>query len=597
MKKQIPIRYTARDFESIKKELVEYSKRYYPETFSDFNKSSFGSLILDTVSYTGDVLSFYLDYQFNESMLNTAVEFDNIIRISKQLGYKYNPKNTAYGFVTLFLSVPAETDGLSPNIDYLPILKQGTTFTSTGGQLFTLVQDVDFSNSSNEIVVANVDQNTGVPTSYAVKSFGIVQSGYYAQKLIQVNDYKRFLKVDLQDPQVLEIISVVDSDGNEYYEVDNLSQDVVFRSINNNNAQADGVTSILKPFPVPRRFVVDKNSTTTFLQFGYGSEDELNTSSVIDPAQSILQLHGRTYFTEQTFDPTNLIKTDKFGVAPSNTNLTITYRKANSTFSNAGAGTITNVRNTNFTFPNLANTVAAIRSTVVNSLEVLNEEPLTGEVRIDQAEELRLNTLNHYAAQNRAVSLIDYQSIIYSMPSKFGKVKKCMIMQDNSSFKRNLNIYVVAENNAGLLTTANSIVKENVKTWLSSYKMINDTIDILDAIIINVGIDFSISIDPFYDRATVLSKAITMLQVMYGGSKYDIGESISIADIYNTLNKLDGVIDTKNVTISQRFGGVYSDYVIDINSMTTFDGNYVNAPKNVIYEIKFPSIDIKGTVS
>jgi hypothetical protein len=205
--------------------------------------------------------------------------------------------------------------------------------------------------------------------------------------------------------------------------------------------------------------------------------------------------------------------------------------------------------------------------------------------------------MNYYAAQNRAVSLIDYQSMIYSMPSKFGKIKRCMIMQDNSSFKRNLNIYVISENNNGILIPANLIVKNNLKTWLSQYKMINDTVDILDAIIINVGIDFNINIDPFYDRTEILNKALTTLQVLFTNNKLDIGESLSIAQIYNTLNKLDGVIDTTSVIITQKFGNVYSDYLIDINAMTTFDGNYVNAPKNVIYEVKFPAIDIKGTVS
>jgi hypothetical protein len=597
MRKQVPIRYTARDFESIKQELVDYSKRYYPDTFSDFNKSSFGSLILDTVSYAGDVLSFYLDYQFNESMLNTAVEFDNILKISKQLGYKYNPKSTAYGFVTLFLSVPAETDGFAPNISYAPILKQGTTFTSTGGQLFTLLQDVDFSNPLNEIVVANVDSTTGVPTSYAIKTFGIVQSGYLTQKLITVGDYQRFTKLDLQDSNVLEIISVIDQEGNEYYEVDNLSQDVVFRRIDNNNAQVDGVTSLLKPFPVPRRFVLDKTRTTTYLQFGYGSQEELTNESVVDPAQNVLQLHGRNYFTEQSFDPTNLIKTDKFGVSPSNTILTVTYRKGNPNFSNVAAGTITNVRNSTFVFPSITNTVSSIRASVRNSLEVINEEPLTGEVRLDAAEELRMNTMNYYASQNRAVSLLDYQSIIYSMPSTFGKIKRCTIFQDNNSFKRNLNIYVISENNNGNLVTANSIVKTNLKTWLSQYKMINDTVDILDAIIINFGIDFNITVDPFYDRSEILTKALVTLQLMFTNNKLDIGESISIAQIYNTLNKIDGVIDTTNVTVTQKFGNVYSDFLIDLNAMTTFDGNFINAPKNVIYEVKFPGSDIKGTVS
>jgi hypothetical protein len=597
MKKQIPIRYTARDFESIKKELVEYSKRYYPTTYSDFNKSSFGSLILDTVSYTGDVLSFYLDYQFNESMLNTAVEFDNILKISKQMGYKYNPKSTAYGFVTLFLSVPADPVTLGPNFDYLPILKKGSTFKSGGNQTFILVQDVDFKNESNEIVVGNVDVVTGVPTSYAIKTFGIVQSGFFYQKIINVGDYKRFTKIDLQDSNVLEVLSVYDSDGNRYYEVDNLSQDVVFREVNNNNVGIDGVTSVLKPFPVPRRFVVDKTLNTTTLQFGYGSEDELTTASVVDPAQSILQLHGKDYFTDVSFDPTNLIKSDKFGVSPSNTFLTIIYRKANNNASNVAAGTITNIGNSNFTFPNLENTIASARNTVINSLEVINEEPMVGEVRLDSAEELRTNTIDYFATQKRAVSLIDYQSIVYSMPSKFGKIKRCNIIQNNNSFKRSLDLYVISENGNGHFITANDIIKTNLSTWIGQYKMINDTINILDAVVINIGIDFSIITDSFYDRTEILSKALTTLQVWFNTNKYDIGQNISITEIYNTLNKLDGVVDTTNVSITQKVGSVYSDFTIDLQSLTSFDRKYISAPKNVIYEVKFPSIDIKGTIS
>ena len=597
MKKQVPIKYTARDFESIKKELVEYSKRYYPDTFSDFNKSSFGSLILDTVSYTGDVLSFYLDYQFNESMLNTALEFDNILKISKQLGYKFSPVSTAYGFITLFISVPAVETGIGPDTNYLPILKKGTTFSSTGGQVFTLVADVDFSNAQNEIVVANVDNTNGLPTSYAVKAFGVIQSGYFEEKIISIGDYKRFLKVDLEDRNALEITNVFDSDGNEYYEVDNLSQDVIFREVPNNNAQADGVTSILKAFPVPRRYVLDRNRTTTYLQFGYGSEDELTTASVVEPSQNILQLHGRNYFTDQSFDPTNLIKTDKFGVAPSNTTLTIRYRKTNPTISNVAANTVTSIKNSKFTFPNINSTISSLRSSVRISLECLNEQPIIGEISLDAAEELRANTISYYAAQNRAVSLLDYQALIYAIPSNFGKIKRCSIHQDVNSFKRNLNIYVISEGQNGILTQANDIIKTNLKTWLSQYKMINDTIDILDAIIINVGIDFNIISDSFYDRTDILNKALITLQVLFNNRKYDIGESISIAEIYNTLNKLDGVIDTTSVVVTQKFGGFYSDNVIDLDAMTTFDGKSINAPKNVIYEVKFPAIDIKGTVS
>ena len=597
MAKKIPIvKYTSRDFNSIKNELVEYSKRYYPNSFSDFNQSSFGSLMLDTVSYAGDVLSFYLDYQFNESFLNSASEFDNILKISNQLGYKYGPRSTAYGEVTMYVAVPANSTSTGPNIDYLPILKRGATFSSSGGLLFTLLQDVDFSQTTNEVVVSKVDSTTGTPTEYAVKTKGMIQSGFYTQKNISVGAFQRFLKLDVSDIDVLEIVSVFDSDGNQYYEVDHLSQDVIFREIPNFNFQTDGIPSILKPFPVPRRFTVNRTRNTTFLQFGYGSEEQLTTDTILDPAQVTLQMHAKTYFSDTAFDPTNLIKSDKFGVSPSNTTLTITYRKANAATSNVASNTITKVVNSSFTFPNLLNTTTAQRLAVQNSLELTNEQLLVGEVRLDQAEELRQNTMGFYAAQNRAVSLLDYQALIYAMPSNYGRVKRCYITQDNDSFKRNKNIYIISETNSGTLTTAPAILKDNIKTWLTQYKMINDTIDILDAVVVNVGVDFNVIVSPDYDRVEVLNRALSAVRTQLF-KKTDIGESFSIANIYNILNKLPGVLDTTSVTVSSKSGGVYSTSVLNIDKLLTYDGKYVKAPKNVIYEVKFPLIDVKGTIS
>ena len=597
MAKKIPIvKYTSRDFNSIKNELVEYSKRYYPNSFSDFNQASFGSLMLDSVSYVGDVLSFYLDYQFNESFLNSASEFDNILKISNQLGYKYGPRSTAYGEITMYIAVPTNTTSTGPNIDYLPILKRGATFSSTGGLLFTLLKDVDFSESTNEVVVSKVDTITGTPTEYAVKTKGIVQSGFYTQKNISVGAFQRFLKLDMGDLDVLEIVSVFDSDGNQYYEVDHLSQDVIFREIPNFNFQTDGVSSILKPFPVPRRFIVNRTRNTTFLQFGYGSEDQITTDTILDPAQVVLEMHAKNYFSDTAFDPTNLIKSDKFGVSPSNTTLTIIYRKANAATSNVASNTITRVVNTSYTFPNMMNTTTAQRLAVQNSLEVTNEQLLVGEIRLDQAEELRQNTMGFYAAQNRAVSLLDYQSIIYGMPSNYGRVKRCYITQDNDSFKRNINIYIISETNSGTLTTAPAILKDNIKTWLTQYKMINDTIDILDAVVVNVGIDFNVIVSPDYDRIEVLNRALSAIRTEFI-KKLDIGQSFPIANIYNILNKLPGVLDTTSVVVNLKSGGIYSSSTLNVDKLLTYDGKYVKAPKNVIYEVKYPLIDIKGTIS
>jgi hypothetical protein len=597
MAKKIPIvKYTSRDFNSIKNELVEYSKRYYPNSFSDFNQASFGSLMLDSVSYVGDVLSFYLDYQFNESFLNSASEFDNILKISNQLGYKYGPRSTAYGEITMYIAVPTNTTSTGPNIDYLPILKRGATFSSTGGLLFTLLKDIDFSETTNEVVVSKVDTITGTPTEYAVKTKGIVQSGFYTQKNISVGAFQRFLKLDMGDLDVLEIVSVFDSDGNQFYEVDHLSQDVIFREIPNFNFQTDGVSSILKPFPVPRRFIVNRTRNTTFLQFGYGSEDQITTDTILDPAQVVLEMHAKNYFSDTAFDPTNLIKSDKFGVSPSNTTLTVIYRKANAATSNVASNTITRVVNTSYTFPNMMNTTTAQRLSVQNSLEVTNEQLLVGEVRLDQAEELRQNTMGFYAAQNRAVSLLDYQSIIYAIPSNYGRVKRCYITQDNDSFKRNINIYIISETNSGTLTTAPAILKDNIKTWLTQYKMINDTIDILDAVVVNIGIDFNVIASPDYDRIEVLNRALSAIRTEFI-KKLDIGQSFPIANIYNILNKLPGVLDTTSVVVNLKSGGIYSSSTLNVDKLLTYDGKYVKAPKNVIYEVKYPLIDIKGTIS
>jgi hypothetical protein len=398
------------------------------------------------------------------------------------------------------------------------------------------------------------------------------------------------------DLDVLEIVSVFDSDGNQYYEVDHLSQDVIFREIPNFNFQTDGVSSILKPFPVPRRFIVNRTRNTTFLQFGYGSEDQITTDTILDPAQVVLEMHAKNYFSDTAFDPTNLIKSDKFGVSPSNTTLTIIYRKANAATSNVASNTITRVVNTSYTFPNMMNTTTAQRLAVQNSLEVTNEQLLVGEIRLDQAEELRQNTMGFYAAQNRAVSLLDYQSIIYGMPSNYGRVKRCYITQDNDSFKRNINIYIISETNSGTLTTAPAILKDNIKTWLTQYKMINDTIDILDAVVVNVGIDFNVIVSPDYDRIEVLNRALSAIRTEFI-KKLDIGQSFPIANIYNILNKLPGVLDTTSVVVNLKSGGIYSSSTLNVDKLLTYDGKYIKAPKNVIYEVKYPLIDIKGTIS
>lgn len=598
MQKKVPIRYTSRDFNSIKTDLVEYARRYYPDTVNDFTQASFGSLVLDSVAYVGDILSFYLDYQVNESFLDTAIERENIVKIARQMGYKLNRKPLSYGLIAVYVLIPASSVGLGVDNAYIPIITRGSSFSSVSGLRFTLIEDIDFSKSQNKIVPARVDETTGKPTFYAVKAYGTVVSGEEISETIDIGEYQRFRRIPLSRQNIVEIISVVDSEGKEYYEVDNLAQDVVMKEIKNIADSTNGPSSILKMFPVPRRFVVENDIDTTYLQFGYGSEDQLTNETVTDPAQSILQLHGRDYISDSYFDPSDIIKTDKFGVTPVNTSLTVTYRIANPESSNAAPNSITRPTDVRMRFKDRGLLSDSVVSQILGSVECSNDDPIVGDItNIDiSVDELKTRINNFYSAQGRAVTKQDYTSLIYSMSPKFGAVKRCMVVEDNNSFKKNINIYVVSEDSAGSLIQTNNIIKQNLKTYLSNYKMINDTIDILDAKIVNIGIEYQVVGIKDFPKQEVIRNCILTLNDRFNNRKFDIGEPISISDIYTELSKTTGVSDVISVDIVLKTGVGYSDTFVSLKNLLSSDARFLRCPKNVIFEIKSIINDTKGTV-
>jgi hypothetical protein len=589
------IRYTNRDFKTIKEGLVEYTKRYYPSVFKDFSEASFGSMMLDTVAYVGDVLSFYLDYQVNESFLDTAVEYNNVVRLGEQAGYREMLRSNSFGLVTLYVLVPTDPNGTGPDINYLPILVKDTKFTSKSGQVFTLLDNVDFANSDNEVVVATSDTTTGVPTAFAVKSYGRIVSGEMKQETINVGDFKRFLTVSLADPNITEIVSVTDTEGHEYFEVDYLSQDTIFRTVINKDPDTrDNVPSIIVAASVPRRFTVSSRAGQTSLKFGYGSESSLKTDNITHPSNVVLKMHGRDYETESSFDPSKLLETDKFGVAPANTALRITFRTNSSSNANVATKSVTNVASPIFIFSENATNQNKINF-VRGGLEVTNEDPITGDVSLPSLGELKQRVNDVFATQNRAVTTEDYEAIVYRIPPKFGKVKRAKIIRDVDSFKRNLNLYLLTEDSDQNLIVCSQILKNNIKTWLNHFKMINDTIDILDAKVINIGIKFVAVTNYDQDKFEALNESIKAIQKEFV-QKLDLGQPIYITKIYDILNELDEVVDVTNVQIEHKVGGLYSDFSYDINENISADGRILYAPENVVYELKYPNLDIKGTI-
>ena len=594
--KKVPIRYTSRDFNSIKTDLVNYAKRYYPDTYKDFNDASFGALMMDTVAYTGDMLSFYLDYQVNESFLDTASEYNNVVKLSRQMGYKYRGRPSTHGYVSFFVLVPANATGLGPDTRYVPKLKRTTTLSSTGGEKFILIEDVDFRNASNEIVVGKVNTTTGLPTHYIIKATGRVVSGQLGQKTIKIGAFKRFNKIFLGEANVSEVLSCVDTEGHEYYEVEHLAQDVVYREIDNNDlTTSEAVPMILKPIAVPRRFVIERNRGATTLQFGYGSEEDVKIDKVVDPSNIVIDQYARDYVINTDFDPSNLLGTDKFGVSPVNTSFRIVYRVNSSANPNASVGTVTQLGTAIFSFGDETTLDASTVNSVRASLECTNDTALLGHASTPTTEELKIRTKTFFATQSRAVTREDYKSLIYNMPPKYGSIKRCAVLQDKDSFKRNVNLYIISENRAGNLSPSNDVLKKNIKTWLNQYRMVNDTLDILDAKIINISIGFTIVTKGGYDKYRVLDDCLRAVRNRFT-RHYDIAEPFSYTEMYSLLNSIEGVADTSEVTVYNENGGAYSSVGLNIMKQTTPDGRFVACPLNCILEVKFPTIDIKGSV-
>ena len=595
-KKTVPINYTSRDYATIKNDLIQHVKRYYPDSFQDFSENSFGSLVLDTVSYVGDILSFYLDYSVNESFLTTAIEYDNVVKLGRQMGYREQGQSSSTGIMSFYILVPTDASAGDPQSKYMPILRRGSRFSSNSGAIFTLVEDVDFSNPLNEAVVAEQQAAGGLPTKVAIKAFGTVVSGETKAVTHAVEDFQRFLKIDIDDSNITEVLSVVDSDGNIYYEVDYLTQNIIYVGATNKGADKHQTPQIMKPMAVPRRFVVDHNQGRTSLQFGFGSDSNLSTNLISDPSDVILNVHGKNYIADKSFDPTIMIKTDKLGVVPSNTTLTIIYRKNPISGANAGTNTVTSTTNTDFLFENIGSLDGAEVNAVQNSLECTNEAPIVGNVSSPSSDELKYRAYGSFSSQNRAVTREDYLSLIYNMPSRFGAVKRASVVRDADSMKRNLNIYVLSEDENGYLVNSNSTLKNNIKTWLSRYKMMNDTIDILDGHVANIGITFQAISDINVNKYETLERAKSELANHFATVKYDMGEPFRIGDVFRVLKNVNGILDVVDVTIKRKSGALYSDYYMDVDAHITPDGRLIQTPEFIAFEIKYPNNDIVGTI-
>lgn len=593
MNKTYKTNYLAKNFSSIKEELKQYAKRYYPDTLGDLSDANINSFLIESVAYVGDILSYYLDYQTNETFLATAIERKNIVNLANSLGYKHKKTSSTVGKVALYMLVPASSSGTEPDYSSVPSILKGTILESINGNKFITTEDIKIDSNSTGVMYTPARTNTyGNITFFAVKTYLPVISGFTKTVDIPVGDFIKFKKIYLQDFSTVEVISVTDSENNKYHEVSNLSQNIVYTSVFNADSE---VKYSLKPISAQRRFVFGYEENIPYLMFGgtrYKPDEDLTVDPITEPSKFILNKYNNDYLHDEFFEPNKLLNGDNYGISPENTTLSITYRTNVSDNNNANIGDISSVYSLNTKFEN-ENISESTKNIILNSIQVSNEEPLVGENTEILVDEIKNLAGIIYSSQNRAVTAKDYEAITYMMPQKYGAIKRCRALRDPTSTKNNLNLYIVCSDRDSNLTKSNTKIKENLKYWLTDYKILTDTVDILDAKIINFSLDYVVKIDPYADRIEAINKINYRLQSLFS-NKPQIGESMDKLDIFREIRKIRDVLDIVSITIKNKTGGNYSSIPFNIEQNTTSDGNVIKIPKNAIYEVKDLIKDING---
>jgi hypothetical protein len=605
------IKYINRDFTDFRARLIEYARTYFPQTYTDFSPTSPGMMFMEQASYVGDVLSFYLDNQFQETFVQYAQQTNNVFELAYMFGYKPKTTGVAQTIVDIYQQLPSINDGTGnyvPDYTYAITVGENTTVTSQNGSSFLIQDKIDFSVSSSqdptEVTIYQISGN--IPQYFLLKKSRKAISSTINTTTYSFGAPQQYQTVNLQSNNIIKILDITDSDGNKWYEVDHLGQEMVFDTIKNTNIYDPNVNGdtpyLLRLKKAARRFSTRFTSLTNLqIQFGAGTPNDI-TEEITPNANNVgIGLPFEQNKLTVAYSPVNFLYTGTYGISPSNTTLTVRYLTGGGVGSNIAANTLTslNTSNTKFNSINLNSTTA---NYVFNSLAANNLEAASGGRGGDTLEEIRQNTLALVASQKRSVTADDYLIRALSMPSDYGTVSKAFIEQpkltDNQvSTIETLNLYVLSLNSLGQLNNATETLKNNLRTYLSQYRMIGDNIEIRDAFIINIGVDFEIIVLPEYNNNEVLLACISALQNYFQLDKWQINQPILLRDLYILLDRISGVQSVKSVFLSNKAGTTsgYSQYAYDIAGATQNQVIYPSLDPS-IFEVKYPNLDIKGKV-
>jgi len=602
------IKYLNKDFGSLREALIEYTKTYFPSTYNDFSPSSPGMMFMEMSAYVGDVLSFYLDNQIQENFIQFARQENNLYTLAYMLGYKPKVTGVALADIDIYQQIPLGA-GNAPDYSYAIYMPSNTVLTSNivGSTNFLLLDSVDFAISSSqdptEVTIIPPSTLGGTPQYFLLKKTRKAISGNIQTKAFSFGAPQRFQTIELNDSNIIQVLDIVDDNRKKWYEVPYLAQEMIYDSIDNTNSDSGEVPYLLQLTKMPRRFVTRFTSPSTLqIQFGAGTTTANVEEEIIpNPTNIGNDLVPVDDKLTTAYDPANFLYTSTYGIAPNNATLTVRYLTGGGVTSNVPANSITDIANklNVVSVPNGA--VASIVNYVKESVIVTNPTAATGGQNGDTVEELKLNSLAAFGTQLRTVTQADYIVRALSLPPQYGSISKVYAEPEKlenllpGESLSSINLYILAYDNAKKLKNASSGLKQNIKTYLSQYRMINDSIKIRDGFIINISVGFDVIVLPNYNNNEVLFRCLTVVRDYFDIDKWQINEPIVLKDIYVMLDKIDGVQTVKDITISNQVGGLYSSYAYDIPGATKNNVIYPSVDP-MIFEVKYPDIDIKGRV-
>lgn len=587
------IQYLNKDFSSLKSKLIEFAKSYYPNTYNDFSEASPGMMLIEMISYVGDILSFYQENQIQENFLQFSKQRKNLLAQSYLYGYIPKITTVSNVIMDIYQLIPAIniSGSITPDFNYALILQEGTKLKSNqNNKLDFIIEDkIDFSFSSSfdntEVSVYSLDINQE-PDFYLLKKQKKAYSATEKQLTVNIESPQRFKTIQINDNNIIKILEIKDSDNNIWYEVPYLAQDTIYEKskINNDNRYN------LSLFKTSRRFVTRfKTNNILEIQFGAGGGNLIDEEIIPNFDNVGLGLPYGVNKLTTAYDPTNFLYSNTYGVSPSNTILTIKYLVGGGIESNTNSNTITTLSESDTSFKGDVDLL--LSQTILSSLSFNNEFASVGGGNGDDDETLKLKILSNFPTQLRAITLNDYIIRSLSLPSEYGIVSKVFITKDTIDSNL-ISIYILSSDNNNKLTKADDILKTNLQTYLGEYKTLTDSVIIKDAYIINIGIDFDIVIRPNYNNKITISKCIEALLLYF--KNIEINKPIILPDLYTLLDQVEGVQTVKHIEIVNKFGEIngYSKYSYDMKSATRNNIIYPSLNPS-IFELKY-NTDIQG---